>query len=157
MTIDDLCNPDKNAHFGEMLRDINFNYAKARTIDFTNPKTKIVSGRTLFTSNDNLILILYPDLGTSVMEHKREVGEKVHYVGSIVGETDSPKLLYKFQDDSSVARSEASDKVREYSPGQEFVTIASGINGLWHGYHNPDKNNPIVLRIRKTFDSGHSI
>src|SRR3989344_8767803 len=98
MALDDLCDPSKNEHFAGMLRDLSFKYERANTIDFKNPKTKSVSGKILFASNDNLILVLHPGLGTSVMEHERETGEKVYYLGSILEGTSSPKLLYKFQD-----------------------------------------------------------
>ncbi len=151
MPIDDRCDPGKNASFADILNKVGFDYAGVKPVEFTNPATAKLSAVILPRSKEDVVLVLLPGLGTSVLEHKKEVAESVHYLGSVNG-IGKLLLLYKFQDYPGKARIEKiHDVVRQYLPGDTFDTIGEGINGRFHGYHNPDLDNPIALRIRKKF------
>ena len=151
MAIDDRCNPKKKAHFAGMLDEIGFDYTGLKVKELMNPKTKVVSSNYLTRDGKDLVLILLPGLGTSVIAHTGEKAETVQYLGTIVSGAIPHNLKYKFQNDYATDRDESHDEFLEFSSGQTFVTIGKGRPGLWHGYHNSDKKNPVALRIRKEF------
>lgn len=151
MNLEEQCDPNKNPHFAAMLDGIAFLYRGIEPKPFKNPATQNVSGALLGREKNEVVLVLFPNLGTSMLEHKRETAEVVTYLGP-VNQTESPtKLKYKFQNDRLPTRTSESDIVNEYAPGFTFSTIGPGINGRFHGYHNSDPVNPVALLIRKQF------
>ncbi len=89
MSIDERCDPEKNAHFAEMLTKAGFDYADVNPIEVANPTTSKVSAVILPKTKGDIVLILLPGLGTSVLEHKKEISESVHYLGPVGGARNS--------------------------------------------------------------------
>lgn len=142
MTSEELVDPNKNEYFRALLNRYDFDWKSAEIRPFVNPESNITVGSLFIRDKSDLVLILQPDMGTSVLEHGGIVREEVHYLGSIVS-LKSPVLKYKFQNDWGADRNPKNDLVEDIVLGEAFLTIAIGAGrpGLYHGYHNSDKVN----------------
>ncbi len=152
MALDERYDPARNDFFRRMLENHGYNTTKITPRSLNRQDNGLEAGLVFPRDINNLILVLHPNMGTGVFEHKRETGENVTFLGPIVADVDKPaSLAYKFQDDLTDLRNPKHDRVIKYARGEEFATIFLGQRGRFHGYHNLDEVNPVALRIVKSF------
>lgn len=159
MELEELCDPSKNPHLANMLREVGFNYTGAnytgtRLVPFTNPKTNAVSGTLIISDETDSVLVLHPGLGTSVLDHQvlNIFRETVTYMGSIKPDeaTLALSLKHKYQD-GGTERDESRDKVVDIQLGSPVITLDFRRDqGRYHGFHNISQV-PVALRIVRTF------
>ncbi|MBI2451889.1 hypothetical protein HYV50_02300 [Candidatus Pacearchaeota archaeon] len=154
MALDERYDPTKNSFFAEILIKEGYPTTGVNPVSLTRRDNDLEAG-VIFPKDKgsfiDIILVLHPNVGTGVTEHRKEIEEKVTYLGPIVRGTSGSVLAYKFQNDAGFVRDTAKDVVRQFCLGEEFETISPGKPGRFHGYHNLDTANPVALRIIKRF------
>ena len=149
-----LYNPATNPVLDELLKKANFDYTEIEPKEFINPESGEVVAAILSRNRSDIVLVIAPEKGTSVIYHRKEVGETLTFLGPVVEGTGGGVLLaHKYQADILVDRNRKNDVVNKYDVGSVVTTfpIDEG-RGRWRGYHNSDSSRPVAVLIKKRFE-----